>query len=75
MNSKYKNLAVKDFLGKELINFPSLENLKEQTELVRNYLNYYLTLLNLPNETDWLSEKVTVTNGDYLRSFLYLRYF
>ncbi len=75
LSLKYKSLATKDFLGEELINFPDLENLKDQADLVKNYFNFYLTLLNLPKNVDWHSEKVTVKNGDFLRSFLFTRYY
>ncbi|MHA1308581.1 MAG: L-2-amino-thiazoline-4-carboxylic acid hydrolase [Candidatus Heimdallarchaeota archaeon] len=50
------------------------EYLKEYKQLAINSLNYFLGLLELSSDVDWVNEKVKVPKGDFFRSFLIPRY-
>ncbi len=50
------------------------EYLKEYKQLAINSLNYFLGLLELSSDVDWVNEKVKVPKGNYFRSFLIPRY-
>jgi hypothetical protein len=50
------------------------EYLKKNKQLAINSLNYYLGLLELPLDVDWVNEKVKVPLGNHYRSFLIPNY-
>ena len=58
-NKKFK-------ISKEIDEF---DNLKQNESLAKNNLNYFLSLLGLSSDSDWVKEKLKVTNRNSFRSY------
>ena len=75
----YSDLTKKNFTEGHLSQLKEIlakyEHLKDNRKLALSVLNYYLQLLDFPEETDWLNEKVKPTDRNYLQSFLRARYY
>jgi len=76
---KLDELTEKNHLKNILIDLTDFNsefpNLKNYPDLVFKCINYYVQLLQIPRDVDFLKEKVEVTNRNYTNSFLYFRYY
>ncbi|MFX1253299.1 MAG: hypothetical protein ACFFCZ_16945 [Promethearchaeota archaeon] len=79
LTAKYNTMIKKDhFESKELDLSEicsNLVNLQEYPKLVASCLNYFIQLLQLSGDVDWIKDKVKIPNKNYIQSFLYLRYY
>ncbi|MCE7744794.1 MAG: hypothetical protein GPJ52_06630 [Candidatus Heimdallarchaeota archaeon] len=78
LQKKYAELSKKDYCAERKYDITkSLENLEylqKYKELAIHILNYVLLLLDVPEDADWVKEKIKVLQGNYLQSFLVTRY-
>jgi hypothetical protein len=65
---KEQNLDISEILK-------DLNHLKTEIQLAKKITNLVFNLLNLPNNIDQKNDKVSVTHGSNLRSFLVPRYY
>jgi len=76
---QYGELVEEDVVEKLGIDLDEMidefDSLKQNPELARLGLNYYLQTLQLTGDSNWLKEKVKVINENYLHSFLLARYY
>ena len=72
---KYSYLGKHDFIGSKQFDLSEFSHLKSNSELAKATLNYYLNIVEIQDNIDWLKEKVSVNEGNYLRSMLFLRYY
>ncbi|MHA2423541.1 MAG: L-2-amino-thiazoline-4-carboxylic acid hydrolase [Candidatus Thorarchaeota archaeon] len=79
LGEKYKKMTKTDNLGDgfEKINkkLSELDHLKEYPDLARLLVNYLLQVLQLPEGTDWVEDKVEVPCKNNLRLHLHPRYY
>jgi hypothetical protein len=64
-----EEIASKEYLNEEFI------NLKDYPDLVNNCLCYYLQLLGIETEENWMNDIFKIQNQNYIRSFLHQRYY
>ncbi|NPE08968.1 MAG: hypothetical protein GNW80_11860 [Asgard group archaeon] len=78
LQKTYAELVNVDYYNKQKIDINELldkyEELKKYKQLAINSLNYCLSFLKIPNNTNWVNEKVKTTKGNFFRSFLIPRY-
>jgi hypothetical protein len=78
LQNAYEKLAKTDYYNhrKYDINesIKELEHLKNYKQLAINNLNYYLNLLEIDIEIDWVNDKVKIPQGNHFRSFLIPNY-
>ncbi len=78
LKKKYVSLVKKDYCDKRKFDvtksLEELTNLQNYKKLVTDSINYVLQLLELPDDVDWVNEKVKVPLGNYFKSFLVPRY-
>lgn len=79
MEKKFESLGAKNIVDAKQIDLhhrlKDLVNLKEFPKLAELSVNYVLDQLDLPDDVDWFSGKVEVTQRNYLRSLLSVRYY
>lgn len=79
LETKLQDLTVKNHLRNKLIDLTdfnsNFSNLRNYPDLVFNCINYYLQILQIPQEVDFLKENIEVTNWNYINSFLQFRYY
>ncbi len=76
--SEYHQLLTGDIIGgKEVLPkfLGEMPYLAKHPELAKNAMNYYLQVLQLPKDIDWMKDNVKVKQGTYLRSFLLQGYY
>ena len=78
LQKKYAELSTKNYCDEHkydiMKSIEKLENLKKYQKLAIDNLNYVLQLIDVPENKDWMNDKVKVPQGNYLRSFLVPRY-
>ena len=79
LEAKYQNLIDQD-LGEDVVAeletiISDMIHLRNYITLVRNVVGFQLQTLHLPENVDWLKEKVKVTTGNNIRAHLHFRYY
>ncbi len=78
LEARYQQLVKRDYLSMRKVDVSpligELTNLREFPQLARIYLNYHIQFLQLPEDKERESEKVEVTQRNYLRSALIPQY-
>lgn len=78
LEARYQQLVKRDYLSVRKVDvsplIAELTNLREFPQLAGIYLNYHIQFLQLPEDKEWESEKVGVTQRAYLRSALIPQY-
>ncbi|MFX0061680.1 MAG: L-2-amino-thiazoline-4-carboxylic acid hydrolase [Candidatus Hermodarchaeota archaeon] len=79
LQTQYQKLVQEDLIKKFGIRLDEIidefDHLQRNPELARLSLNFYLQNLQLPENINWIKEKVNVVNQAYLHSFLLPRYY
>ena len=78
LEKRYEEIAKEDYVERKdfdvdtkMSDFPNLE---EFPQLAKNNLNYFLSLLEISSDIDWVKEKVKTSQRNYFRSFLGPKY-
>ncbi|NPE08964.1 MAG: hypothetical protein GNW80_11840 [Asgard group archaeon] len=78
LQKKLSDLVKKDFTKQSKLDLAKslkeLPNLQDKEQLAINSVNYVLQLLEIPDDVDWVNNKIKVPQGNYFRSFLIPRY-
>ncbi|MHA1902602.1 MAG: L-2-amino-thiazoline-4-carboxylic acid hydrolase [Candidatus Thorarchaeota archaeon] len=78
LQQRYEDLVEKDLVKKKAIDISSLianfDLLKEFPKLASSNLNYYLHVLQPPEDADWDNETLEVSQRNELRAFLCPKY-
>ena len=76
---KFESLDVKNHIEAKQIDLQrhleDFVNLREFPKLAELSVNYVLDALDLPEDVDWFSENLKITQGTYLRALLSVRYY
>ncbi len=79
LNTKFQTLLKENLFGdnKFVLTkiFEETDYLKKSTNLVENILSYYIELLRLSDNFDWIKDRIEVKQRDYFRSFLIPNYY
>jgi hypothetical protein len=79
LKTKYRSLIRNDLVEASGLNltpiFLEMEYLIQNSDMVKDYLNYYFELLDLKTSDDWLKRTIKVPKANYLRAFLYPDYY
>ncbi len=79
LKTKYRSLIRNDLLEASGLNltkiFVEMEYLIQNSDMVKDYLNYYFELLDLKTSDDWLKSTIKVPKANYLRAFLFPDYY
>lgn len=79
LESRLEILTTKNIVAEKQLDLQKylneLTNLRQYPKLAELAVNYILEALNLPEDKDWFSETLEVTQGVYLRAFLSARYY
>ena len=78
LQKTYASLVKADYCNNQKYDISELikefDHLKEYKQLAICSLNYFLGLLELSSDVDWVNEKVKIPKGNFFRSFLIPRY-
>jgi len=78
LEKNYANLKKEEYIGKRKFDISKtivdLTNLKQYKYLTKNSLNYFLSLLKIPLDSNWEEDKLEIKNIHYFRSFAYPSY-
>lgn len=79
LEETYRRSVTKSYIEKSdlnlkeiLSNFP---NLKEFPGLAENNLNLYLNLLEIEDDSNWIKDKISVPQKNFLKAFLGVKYY
>ena len=79
LKTKYRSLIRNDLVkasGMDIAEiFLDMEHLTQNSDAVKDYLNYYFELLDLKMSDGWTKGTIEVPNANYLRAFLYPDYY
>ena len=79
LENRFESLGAKNHIEAKQIDLQrhleDFVNLREFPKLAELSVNYILDALDLPEDVDWFSENLKITQGTYLRALLSVRYY